>query len=101
VACADVHSEANYYWTYQVNAMIYFKSVLAGIVTVVVTTVLYSAVMYAYVQARLWMYSHAGPDETYFVVVHWNLFALPSIVTAIAVFLCGAYWMFRRLRTEQ
>ena len=78
--------------------MIYLKSALAGIITVAVTTLLYGAVMYAYVQTRLWMARRAGPEDTYFVVVHLHLFALPSIVTVVVAFMCGAYWMFRRSR---
>jgi hypothetical protein len=79
--------------------MIYIKSVLAGIVTVVVTTAVYSALGYAYLQTRLWMLRHANPGDTYFVVAHWHFSAL-SLIPEFAVFLCGAYWMFRRLRSH-
>jgi hypothetical protein len=80
--------------------MIYLKSVVAGIVTVVATTLMYSAIMHAYLQTRLWMYRRANPGDTYFIVVHWHFSAL-SLIPDFAVFLCGAYWMFRRLRTQQ
>jgi hypothetical protein len=78
--------------------VIYFKSVLAGIVTVVVTTALYSAVIYARLQTRLWMYRRASPGDTFYVEIHWHPFTLPSIAVMLLIFLCGAYWMFRRSR---
>jgi hypothetical protein len=81
--------------------VIYFKSALAGIVTLVIGTALYGAVIYARLQVHLWTLRHANPGDTYFVVEHFHFFDLPSLVTAIAVFLCGSYWMFRRLHTQQ
>jgi hypothetical protein len=81
--------------------MIYIKSVLAGITTVAVTVFLYSAFVYCYVQARLWMYRRLNPADTFFVVAHWRFYSVPSLIATAAVFLCGAYWMFRRLRTQQ
>ena len=80
--------------------VIYLKSVLAGIVTVGITTLLYGAVIYAWVQARMWMDSRANPGDTYFVVVDWH-FSGFSLVLALAIFFCGAHWMFRRLRLHR
>ena len=81
--------------------MIYFKSALAGIVTVVTTALFIRAAEYAYAQTRMWADLRANPGDTYFVVVHLNLFSAAYLVAALAVFMCGAYWMFRRLRLQQ
>jgi hypothetical protein len=77
---------------------IYLESVLAGIVTVLVTTAVYSAVTYARLQKRLWMYRRASPGDTFYLEIHWHPFTLPSVAVVLLTFLCGAYWMFRRPR---
>jgi len=80
--------------------MIYFKSVLAGIVTAVLASIVYIGIEYYYVQWRLRMLAAQSPTHTIFVAVDWHLFSQPSLIVSAALFLAGAYWMFRRLRTQ-
>lgn len=81
--------------------MIYFKSALAGIVTAVLASAAYIVVGYSYMQARVRMLAAQSPTDTYFVVVQWHLPSLDSVITMTALFLAGAYWMYRRLRLHR
>lgn len=81
--------------------MIYLKSALAGIITAVLASAVYAAIVYTYVQVRLRILAAQSPTDTYFVVAHWHPLALQSVITMTALFLAGAYWMFRRLRLQQ
>ena len=65
--------------------MIYFKSAMAGIVTLVTGTALYGAVIYAHLQVHLWTLRHANPDDTYFVVEHFHFFDLVLYKNSILV----------------
>jgi len=46
------------------------------------------------------MLAAQSPTDTYFVVVDWQLPSLPYLIVTAALFLAGAYWMFRRLRSQ-
>ena len=80
--------------------MIYFKSALAGIITAMLASAVYIAIGYSYMQARARMLAAQSPTDTYFVVVDWHVPSLPSLIVTAALFLAGAYWMFRRLRSQ-
>jgi hypothetical protein len=78
VARVHVHSETNY-WTYQVSVMLYLKSALAGIVTVVVSGCLHcvdtcrSPASFVDAPARQFPLRRLP----YFVAYHWYLFTRP------------------------
>ena len=80
--------------------MIYLKSAFAGIVTALLASTAYIAIGYFYVQWRVKMLAAQSPTDTYFLVAHWHPLLLQSAITLTALFLAGAYWMFRRLSTQ-
>jgi hypothetical protein len=81
--------------------LIYFKSALAGIVAALLACAAYIGISYYEVQDSLRMLAARSPTDTFFVYVQWQLFSLESLIVTAALFLCGAYWMFRRLRLQR
>jgi hypothetical protein len=81
--------------------MIYFKSALAGIVTAVLANAVYIGIGFSYTEARMRMLAAQSPTHTVFLEVQWHPFSLESLIVTTALFLAGAYWMFRRERLRQ
>lgn len=81
--------------------MIYVKSILVGSVTAVLAWAAYICISYYDVQESLRMLAAQSPTDTFLVYVQWQLFSLQSLIVTTALFLCGAYWMFRRLRLHR
>jgi hypothetical protein len=76
--------------------MVYVRSVLAGMVALIIAALVFTLFFGGPVLKELTRPIGGELTDTYFVVLRWHLW--PTFGISLLVFLTGFYWQYRRTR---